>query len=160
MATNTLLQYLEGTGEDAFGNSVSLGTKLSNRRQVETFISKGVIAAGAPVGFDFSLPVTDGDLTREIVQSDSNGGLQVHCVGVALNAAAGAGEKVTVCVSGVCEAVVDNGVGQGDRLRVSNPAGTFATYAHSDSLPIIAYAVDENSSGSAAARTVIVIKQF
>ena len=38
MATNTTLQYLETTGEDAFGASVSLGASVSNRRQIETFI--------------------------------------------------------------------------------------------------------------------------
>jgi len=160
MATNTTLQYLESTGEDAFGNSVSLGSKLSNRRQVETFMSKGAITAGAPVGFDFSATVVDGDVTLEVVQSDTTAGATVNCVGIALNAASGAGEKVDVCISGICEAVIATGISVGDRLKATTPAGKLDGYVNTDTVPSIAYAVDANSSGSDATRTVVVIKQF
>ena len=165
MATNTTLQYLEGTGEDAFGNSVSLGSKLSNRRQIETFIADEAIASGDAVSFDLS-ETADGAKVLKVVKADSGTATDRCCIGIAITAASTAGDKVDVCLAGPCEANVDGATVAGNLLQISATAGrleprtvavneggaaTFNLY------PIVAIATEADTSNVA---TVIVYKQF
>lgn len=103
MATSTLLQKLDPVA-DGFGASTS------NRRQVETFLSGGVIGAGDWVQFDSSKTGSDRVLIAiEAVATFAAGNPLV--VGVALDAATAAGQSIRVVTSGYCEgANVDNGV--------------------------------------------------
>ena len=61
-------------------------------------------------------------------------------VGFALNSAA-AGEKVDVCVAGICQANVDGATAQGDFLCIGSTAGQAGVFAESIAAPIIAITV-------------------
>lgn len=109
MATSTLIQFL-GTGE---------GAATSNRRQVETFLAGGTIAAGDAVAFDLSK--TDADKVLYVLEATA--AAKALIVGIALTAAS-AGEQVDVVVSGyVASADVATGVAAGDQLCGSATAG-------------------------------------
>jgi hypothetical protein len=112
MATSTLLQKLDPVA-DGFGSSTS------NRRQVETFIAGGTIAAGDAVAFDLSKTGSDKVLT--VIEATA--AAKALIVGIALNAAA-SGELVNVVVSGyVDSADVATGVTAGAQLSGSATAG-------------------------------------
>ena len=160
MATNRTLQKLDILDSD--GNA--FGVDTSNRRQVETFISDGAIGLGDLVVFD----VVNGggaEVCIKVIESPANSA----SIGVALNAAAGAGEQVRVCISGICEAQVEGknqagntSISAGDYLCVGATAGTLYKFSHhaDDKVPV-AIAVDDVSSAAAAAQsTVIYLKQF
>jgi len=122
MATSTLIQYLNTTGADG----VDIGLGVSNRRQVETFISREAIVAGDVVALDaVTLALTAGQRATQIRQASTTA-TRTAVVGVALDAAAGAGEPVRVCIRGVCEANV-LAMGQGDVLTVTATAGSMDT---------------------------------
>jgi len=160
MATQNIIQYLETSAyfaDQREGSTTSIGVEAMNRRQVETFIASGAIAIGEAVSLDLS-KTTGGDAMIHAIVGDDTTATKVACVGFALTAAAD-GETVDVCIAGICEGKVANGVAIGDRLRL-DAAGVAEVYAATDTMPIVAYAVDENSSGSAALATVIVIKQM
>ena len=155
MATNTLIQKLYASDESGVGEDSG---SQSNRRQVETFIAKAAIALGAPVGFDFTGPPSSGVLVGKVIETNTGAAATVSCVGVALNAAA-AGERVDVCISGVCEARLAASLSAGDRLKATN-ANHFAEYTNSETVPCIAYSVDGNAGSAGDMSTVVVIKQF
>ena len=77
-------------------------------------------------------------------------------VGIALTAAAAAGDKIQVCIAGVCEANTSASA-QGKSLAISTTAGRLVDYANSDVLPIVAIATEAHSGNVA---TVVVLKQF
>jgi hypothetical protein len=154
MATSTLVQYLEST--DAAG--ADLGITPSYRSQFETFIATEAIALGQAVGMDLSQS-TDAKRALSVRLCDGNVGDRKNFVGVATHAAA-VGERVKVCLSGFCEAKIENGVTQGAPLTLSVNVGNLDGYQAADVLAVAGYCVDANSSGSAAIRTVILIKQF
>jgi hypothetical protein len=112
MATSTLLQKLD-VAADGFGSSTS------NRRQVETFIAGGTIAAGDAVAFDLSKTGSDKVLT--VIEATASA--KALIVGIAL-AAASSGAPVEVVVSGyVASADVATGVTAGAQLSGSATAG-------------------------------------
>jgi hypothetical protein len=122
MATSTLIQYLNTTGADG----VDIGLGVSNRRQVETFISGEAIVAGDVVALDLvTAALTAGQIATQIRQA-STAAARTAVAGVALDAAAGAGEPVRVCIRGVCEANV-LAMAQGDVLTVTATAGSMDT---------------------------------
>jgi len=114
MATSTNIQYLNSSGISELGATVQVGASTSNRRQVETFISGGVIAAGDWVAFDTSATGATKMLTVTTAALTALGNALI--VGVALEAATAAGQQVEVVVSGfagtaaVANAVVAAGV--------------------------------------------------
>ena len=126
MATSTLIQYLETEQKDGFGASVAVGTSTMDRRQTETFIAAAAVVAGDVVSLD-AAQAADGDKAIKVKPANS-GDLALSCpVGVALGAAA-IGEKVTVCVRGVCEAKL-LACTQGDVLTHTATAGSMDTIA-------------------------------
>ena len=158
MATATTLQYLEQT--DSSGTAYSVGT--SNRRQIETFIADASIGLGDVVTFD--VVATGGS---EVVLKVIEAAADKSAIGVALNDAE-AGERVNVCLSGICEAQVEgknnagnSAIAAGDYLCLGSTAGTLYKFtAGADAVPH-AIAVDTAGSGDAAAqKTVIFLKQF
>ena len=158
MATNTLLQKLDILDSDG----VAFSADTSNRRQVETFIADGAIALGDLVAFDV---VTGGgaECVIKVIESTAN----KSAIGAALNAA-GAGDQVRVCLSGICEAQVEgknaagnSAISAGDYLCVGAVAGTLYKFtADTDAVPHAIAVDDVNSAAAAAQSTVIILKQF
>jgi hypothetical protein len=161
MATNTLLQYLESA--DSSGTAYSSAT--SHRRQIETFIASGAVAIGDVVSFAFASAANPGDAVLQVKKAVAD----KHCVGVAISAAAD-GEKVDVCIAGVCEATVagknnagNAGITSGDFLSLGNEAGTFYKTTIGTDAGVDAIAVDDKTSAASEAnliKTVILIKKF
>lgn len=118
MATSTLIQYLETEQKDGFGATVAVGPATMDRRQTETFLASGAIAAGELVSLDAS-KTADGDKAIFVIKADSAAAATNVPVGVALAAAAD-GKKVEVCVRGVCEALVTAGVAAGAVLAADS----------------------------------------
>lgn len=71
-----------------------------NRQQVERFIAQGVIAVGDVVAFSFANGANPGSAVLNVVKSTAD----KHCCGVALTAAAAAGDEINVVIGGVAEA--------------------------------------------------------
>lgn len=145
MATSTLIQYLETAGQSA-GQldttglpSAAVGTDSMNRRQVETFIAAAAIAVGQVVSLD-AAQAEDGDKAIKIKPADSGDTDLVCPVGVALTAATAVGDKVEVCVRGVCNATAAAHA-KGDVLTVTGTAGEMDTIAAATS-PQVAISLD------------------
>lgn len=153
MATNTLLQYLQADD----GDGVALGVTSSNRRQVERYIAGGAIAANDLVAFDFS-KTSDNEIALTVVKADSGSTNSIAVVGFALEAAAAAGDEINVTIAGIhVSANVEGNVAKGDRLSISAVAGQADTYVNSDTVPVIGYAIEDDTGNIAS---VMVIKQF
>ena len=167
MATNTLIQYLE---TERFGSlpgdpAEAVPVSAMNRRQVETFVASEAIAAGDVVSLDLS-KTADGDKGIFVSKADTGTATDRAAVGVALAAAAAEGDKVEVCVRGVCEANVDGATAAGDLLQISSTAGRLEPRtvavdeggaAQFDLYPIVAIASEADTANVA---TVFVYKQF
>ena len=127
MATNTLLQRLDPSA-DTTGSS----TAASNRRQIEDFLSGAAIAAGDVVALDTSKTGADRALYVKQAAAVTHG--NPLAVGVALNAAAGAGERVKVVVAGYVEGVNSGAavIAAGDPLCPGTVAGEVEALANSD----------------------------
>ena len=85
MATNTLLQSLNDSANQATIDS-------SNRRQVETYLASAAIAAGDAVCFDAS-KTNASDKALYVLKASTNAQTSKCFVGIALEAAAAAGEQ-------------------------------------------------------------------
>jgi len=157
MATSTLVQYL-APGEAA-------GTV--NRRQVETFLANGAIAAGDFVSLDVSK--TGADKALFIVQAPAAAG-DGKAIGVAIETATGTAAlpaQVRVVVAGyVASANVATGSAAGTALTTTGTAGraASATYIGNGSgaaavaLPnVIAVALTTAAANTAE---VMVLKRF
>ena len=159
MATQNIIQYLETSQYNALpaGGTIAVGVEASNRRQIETFISGGAIAANDLVALDFS-KTSDGEIAITIVAADNASANSIAVVGFALNAATGAGENVDVTIAGLhSSANLEGTVAKGDRLSISAVAGQADTYVNSDTVPVIGYACE---APTANVGSVFVIKQF
>ncbi len=161
MATNTIIQYLETSAYPADqrdGSSEAVGFSVMNRRQIETFVAGGTIAANQLVALDLSQTGL-GVKCATVVPANSTSGNTVIGIGFALNAAED-GENVDVTIAGVHEtADIETGesIAIGDRLCVSDTAGDAREYVNGDTIPIVAYALTAESGGTCSA---FVIKQF
>jgi hypothetical protein len=147
MATNSLIQYLEQGDEGA----------VSNRREVETFIANGTIAAGDAVSFD--LTATDAaDRALLVVAGQAFGTTPAKScfVGVALSDAS-AGDKVDVVIKGLAYANVDGATVQGNALELGVTAGRLAVYANTSVDTIAGKATEADTANKA---WIIVKKQF
>ena len=159
MATQNIIQYLETSQYNALpaGGTIAVGVEASNRRQIETFISGGAIAANDLVALDFS-KTSDGEIAITIVAADSASANSIAVVGFALNAATDAGENVDVTIAGLhSSANLEGTVAKGDRLSISAVAGQADTYVDTDTVPVIGYACE---APTANVGSVFVIKQF
>jgi hypothetical protein len=154
MATSTILQYLDQSSSDG-----DYGITMSNRRQIETYIAGGTIAANDLVAFDFDTAAsqTDGTIALTVVAADSASANSIAVVGFALDAAS-TGDRVRVTIAGIHQSAnVAGAVVKGDRLSISAVPGQADTYVNSDSVPIIGYALEDDTANVAS---VMVIKQF
>jgi len=137
MATSTLIQNLDGSAfvssTTVPGSYTSVATPdVSNRRQVETFIAGGTVAAGDVVALDVSKTGALKALT--VVEAPANAG--ALAIGVCLGSAESdgsltSGSKINVVVTGyVASADVETGVAAGQALVVGATAGRFAALAN------------------------------
>ena len=120
MATQNLLQRLDAAAETT-GSSVN----ASDRRIEEVFIASEAIAAGDFVTLDLSKS-DDSDKALHVKKLNSGATITSLCVGVAIAAAAAAGDNIRICVRGMISANVATGVAQGDRLIGSSTGGRAA----------------------------------
>jgi len=126
MATSTLVQYLETTANLAAGGTTTLGAGISNRRQVESFLTTTAITAGQWVAFDTTQ--TGAAKVAVVVSAPSTFALgNPLVVGVALESVTGtvaSPQPIDIVVSGYVEvAAVDNAVAAaGTALVVDNTA--------------------------------------
>ena len=152
MATSTLIQYLETEryGSLPGAGAEAVGPDSMNRRQVETFIAAGPIVAGATVVLDIT-KAADGDKAIYVLPSNTGSDDTTCFVGVALAAAPAAGDKVEVCVRGVCEATVLTAAAKGKLLYITSTAGALDDAAGSapatDSSPV-AVALETRGAGT------------
>lgn len=118
MATSTLIQYLETSQRDGFGNVVAVGTDSQNRNQTEVFVAAVAITAGDLVSLDLRAATLDGTKLVSVVPADLSSADTLGVIGVATGAAA-VGEKVTVVLKGIALVNADAGIAAGDALSVS-----------------------------------------
>lgn len=143
MATNTILKSLETTPL----------AEVQNYRQTETFITgTGGVTLGDFVAYDFSKD--DVNMTKFVVKAHLTTVTAQMCIGVAL-ATAAAGEKVEVCVRGVCEGNTLAVAAAGDPLVITATAGATDTAVGASLHPVVAYA--KASSASQSVHTVVVL---
>jgi len=138
MATTDIINYIEPGAE----------TDVMNRRKVETFIASEAIAARDVVSLDGSQSA-DGDKALYIVKADTGTGTDSIPVGVALDAAAAAGDEVRVIVRGVAEANVAGTTAAGSSLTIGSTAGQLAVYANTDTTRIVAQAFEADTANVA-----------
>jgi hypothetical protein len=133
MATATTIQYLPNTATSELGGSVAIKTQ-SNRRQIESFTAGGAIVVGDWVAFDTTQ--TDAARLSTVVQAGAVVLGNSLVVGVAITAAAVAGDIVQVVVDGYVEgANVVNGVAIGVSISVTAAAGRANATAAADLAP-------------------------
>lgn len=126
MATSTLVQYLETTSNLATGGTTTLGGDISDRRQVESFLTATAITAGQWVAFDTTQ--TGAARVAVVVSAPNTFALgNPLVVGVALKSVTGTATNplpIEVVVSGyAATAAVDNAVvAAGTALVVDNTA--------------------------------------
>jgi hypothetical protein len=126
MATSTLVQYLKTTGNSISGGTVTLGGDISDRRQVETFLTATAITAGQWVSFDTAQ--TGAAKVVVVLTAPATFALgNPLVVGVALKSVTGTAtspQPIDIVVAGYAEtAAVDNGVAAaGVALVVDNTA--------------------------------------
>ena len=159
MATQNIIQYLETSQYNALpsGGTVPVGIEAMNRRQIETFIASEAIAVGDALSLDLA-QANNGDKAIFVMKADTGTNSKRCGIGIAISAAAAAGDTVDVCIGGMAEAKVKAGTAVGDRLSIFNTtAGVLEPYQNTFEDPILAVAGAAEAGGTAI---VFVIKQF
>ena len=158
MATQNIIQYLETSQYNALpsGGTVPVGIEAMNRRQIETFIASEAIAVGDALSLDLA-QTNNGDKAIFVMKADTGTNAKRCGIGVAISAAAAAGDTVDVCIGGMAEAKVKAGTAVGDRLSIYSTVGILEPYQNTFEDPILAVAGAAEAGGTAI---VFVIKQF
>ncbi len=158
MATQNIIQYLETSQYNALpsGGTVAVGIEAMNRRQIETFIASEAIAVGDALSLDLA-QTNNGDKAIFVMKADTGTNAKRCGIGVAISAAAAAGDTVDVCIGGMAEAKVKAGTAVGDRLSIYSSVGILEPYQNTFEDPILAVAGAAEAGGTAI---VFVIKQF
>ena len=158
MATQNIIQYLETSQYNALpaGGTVPVGIEAMNRRQIETFIASEAIAVGDALSLDLA-QTNNGDKAIFVMKADTGTQAKRCGIGIAISAAAAAGDTVDVCIGGMAEAKVKAGTAVGDRLSIYSTVGILEPYQNTFEDPILAVAGAAEAGGKAI---VFVIKQF
>ena len=121
MATQNIIQYLETSQYNALpsGGTVAVGIEAMNRRQIETFVASEAIAVGDALSLDLA-QTNNGDKAIFVMKADTGVNAKRCGIGIAIGAAAAAGDTVDVCIGGMAEAKVKAGTAVGDRLSIFN----------------------------------------
>lgn len=142
------LSYLEKTSEDVFGASVDVPSAL-NRRTVEILLAGGVIAAGDWVALDLS--EAGSARAIQVVQASTAANGNALVVGVALEAAAAAGDKIQVVTRGYVEgANVTAATAAGAALVVDATAGRADAIVAADIAPPCGVTLEIAGGGNTA----------
>ena len=143
------LQYLETTSEDVFGTSIDIPSALS-RRTVETFLAGAAIAAGDWVALDIS-GASDSARAIQVVQATTAANGNALVIGVALEAAAAAGDKIEVVTRGYVEgANVTAATAAGAALVVDATAGRADAIVAADIAPPCGVTLEAAGGGNTA----------
>jgi hypothetical protein len=142
------LQYLETTQEDVFGNTVDIPSAL-DRRTEQVFLAGGAIAQGDWVALDFS--AADSTRAITVVQAATAATGNPLVVGVAIESATAAGDKIKVVTRGYVEgAAVVGGTAGGTALVVDNSAaGRANAYDAADLAPPCGVTLETAAAGPA-----------
>ena len=149
MASSTQLQKLDG--------ETDFGASTSNRRQVEIFLASAAIAKGEVVQLDDAKTGADRALyVRKASQTATGNGL---AVGVAIEAAAAAGDLVRVVVAGYVEDVkcAAVGVGAGTVVNAAGAADGEVEAAAAGDLMLFGVALESEADNTV---DMIVYKRF
>ena len=155
MATSTLIQFLG----DGITSPTGAGADTMNRRQVETFISSGTIAAGDVVGLDNTKTGADRALYVKQAAGVANG--NSLAVGVAL-AAAAAGDQVRVVVAGYVEGVncTAGAVSNGAAVTAGVTAGQIQNAVAGDLAGAFGVALEAKGATTANKAAISIFKRF
>lgn len=142
------LQYLEKTSEDVFGTSIDIPSALS-RRTVETFLAGAAIVAGDWVALDTG--EAGSARAIQVVQATTATNGNALVVGVALEAAAAAGDKIEVVTRGYVEgANVTAATAAGAALVVDATAGRADATVAADIAPPCGVTLEVAGGGNTA----------
>ena len=152
MATTTPIQYLDTT--DSAG--ADLGATVSNRRTVERFIAGGAIVAGDVVALDTTQ--TGAAKAAYVVQAGAVATGNPLAIGVAIEAAAAAGDQLDVVIAGYVEGVncTAGAVTAGAALEAGTTAGQVADAGAGD-FPIFGVALTAKAANTC---TMLVYRKF
>ena len=155
MYSYRVIQYLEGEAADG----TALGPAVSNRREVETFIATGTIAAGDVVMTDLSVAGAKRALSVLVAGVVATG--NPLAIGVALNAAT-AGQRVEVVTSGYVADVKCNAgtIAAGAPLSAGIAAGEVETSAAGHLAGCFGVAMEAKGATTANRVAIMVKKQF
>ena len=152
MATTTPLQYLDTT--DSAG--AQLGATVSNRRTVERFIAGAAIASGDVVMLDATQ--TGASKVVYVRQAGAVATGNALAIGVAIQAAAAAGDHLDVVIAGYVEGVncTAGAVTAGAALEAGTTAGEVADAVAAD-FPIFGVALTAKAANKC---TMMVYRKF
>ena len=176
MATSTLLNKMDATsfvsntsGSPGSYTSVGVSTTTMNRSQTEVFIAKETLLVGDWVAFDYAA-TNDGDVTLGVFKADGNSTPVRTPFGVVLGSAETtglltSGSKVTVCISGVCDALVGDNAAAGNAigtlLTITNTAGQVDVASAASAQPVCGILAETIAAAAGATqKRVVVIKNF
>jgi hypothetical protein len=151
MATSTLIQFLDA-GE---------GADTSNRRQVETFLAGGAIAAGDVVALDI-VGQTGTDSVLYVIQAGLVATGNPSAVGVSLDTVA-AGQQVRVVVSGYAADVncTAGTIAANAALSAGKTAaGEVETAANTDTAGLFAVSLEAKGATTANRVAIHILKRF
>ena len=129
--------------------SLEVGIVTGPHADVATFTSNAAIAAGQVVMLDITM-TTVSDREKYVIASTA--ALGGAAIGVALEAATGAGELIRVCIAGYCETVscdAASGVTAGETVYPAD-SGQVDDVAAASILPPFGVALDAPSAGDVA----------
>ena len=125
--------------------SLEVGIVTGPHADVATFTSNAAIAAGQVVMLDITM-TTVSDREKYVIASTA--ALGSTAIGVALEAATGAGELIRVCIAGYCESVsCAAGVTAGESLYADN-SGQVDDDAAVATLPVFGVALSDLDGGT------------
>lgn len=168
MATSTLLQKLDPVTDPLVSGTVGSTSTTMDRGQYETFIARETLLPGDWVAFDYAATAA-ADVTLGVFKADGNSTPVRTPFGVVVSADSTSGlltsgQRVRVCIAGVCSALVGDNAGAGSAigtiLQITNTAGQ-VDVAASTTQPVCGILAETiPAAAGATQKRVVVIKQF
>jgi len=169
MATSTLLQKLDAVTDPLVSGTVGSTSITMDRGQYETFIARETLLVGDWVAFDYAATAA-ADVTLGVFKADGNSTPVRTPFGVvvAADSTSGlltSGQRVKVCIAGVCNALVGDNAAAGNAigvlLQITNTAGQTDVAAAASTQPVCGILAEViPAAAGATQKRVVVIKQF
>lgn len=169
MATTTILQKLDQVTDPLVSGTVGSTSTTMDRGQYETFIARETLLVGDWVAFDYAAVAT-ADVTLGVFKADGNSVPVRTPFGVVTQADSTgglltAGQRVRVCIAGVCSALVGDNAGAGNAvgtiLQITNAAGVADLAVAAAAQPICGVLAEVvPAAAGVTSKRVVVIKQF